>query len=187
MNITTKAKEFASYAHRDQVRNDEGKTPYIFHLEEVAELVKDSGGSEEEIAAAWLHDVVEDTEVTMEEVLREFGEEVAYIVNGVTDLPEWIPLSLQERKAKQAERVSKEKDSVKRVKLADQTSNVQIVGKGKLDFSMDINFAYIESAKQIARVCKGVSEYLDTLFEERYQVAYQNLRKLEEKRVLAEK
>ena len=179
MDIITKAKEFASHAHRNHVRNDEAKTPYVHHLVEVADLVKESGGTYQEIAAAWLHDIIEDTQTTIEDVRREFGDEIAEIVAGVTDLPEWLGLSLQERKAKQAARVSKESNSIKRIKLADQTSNVQIVGKGKLDFSMDTNFTYIDSAKKIAEGCKGVSEYLDRLFKERYQTAFENLKALE--------
>jgi guanosine-3',5'-bis(diphosphate) 3'-pyrophosphohydrolase len=175
MNIITKAKQFASDVHKHQVRNDEAKTPYVIHLAEVAELVRDSGGSDEEIAAAWLHDAVEDTEATMEEIIEEFGDEVGNIVEAVTDLTEWLPLTLAERKAKQAERVAKESDSVKRVKLADQTSNVKIVGDSDLTWGRDVDLIYINSARKIAEVCKGVSPYLDKLFEERYEETLQKL------------
>lgn len=175
MTLSVKAKEFAEHAHREHVRSDEAKTPYIFHLEEVAELVRASGGSDEEIAAAWLHDSVEDTEVTIEDIRREFGDTVGDIVDGVTDLLEWLPLPIGERKAKQAERVAKESASIRRVKLADQTSNVQIVGLGNDAFTMDIKFVYIDSTKKIAEACKGVSPYLDSLFAERYEVAHKNL------------
>lgn len=54
MDIVTITRDFALYHHKDQVCNDGAKTPYRFHLEEVVELVEKSGGSEEEIAAAWL-------------------------------------------------------------------------------------------------------------------------------------
>ena len=46
MNVAEKAGNFASHAHRDHVRNDEAKTPYVYHLAEVAELVRASGGSD---------------------------------------------------------------------------------------------------------------------------------------------
>ncbi|MDB5204620.1 MAG: hypothetical protein JWP09_648 [Candidatus Taylorbacteria bacterium] len=176
MDIIKKAKDFASHIHKDQVRNDSKKTPYIPHLLEVSELVTQSGGNDAEIVAAWLHDAVEDTDVTIEDIQKEFGNEIADIVNGLTDLPEWLSLSLYDRKTKQAERVANESASVKRVKLADQISNVQIVGKGDLDWGMDMDFAYLESAKKIAESCVGVSLYLDNLFSERYQKAFNNLK-----------
>lgn len=182
MDIVTKAKEFASEVHKDHVRNDEVKTPYIFHLEEVAELIKESGGSDLEIAAGWLHDTVEDTQTTIEDIFREFGKEIGDIVEGVTDLLEWLPLPLEERKAKQAERVAVESSSIRRVKLADQTSNVRIVGLANDNFPMDIKFIYIDSAKRIAEACRGVSPYLDTLFAERYETAYKNLTALKDLR-----
>jgi (p)ppGpp synthase/HD superfamily hydrolase len=113
MDIIIKAKEFASHLHRDHIRNDKEKTPYVLHLAEVAELVTQSGGSDPEIAAAWLHDTVEDTETTIKELRKEFGDEIADIVEGVTDLPEWLALSMHERKAKQAVRVASERSDFK--------------------------------------------------------------------------
>ena len=97
------------------------------------------------------------------------------IVDGVTDLLEWLPLPIGERKAKQAERVAKESESIRHVKLADQTSNVRIVGLGNDDYTMERKFIYIDSAKKLAEVCKGVSPYLDTLFAERCETAYKNV------------
>ena len=181
MNITTKAKEFASHAHKDHVRNDEAKTPYVYHLAEVADLVKESGGTDKEISAAWLHDAVEDTATTIEDVREEFGDEIGDMVQGLTDLPEWLQLSLHERKTKQSERVANESSSVRRVKLADQTSNVKIVGLGNDNFTLDEKFIYIDRAKQIAEACKGVSPYLDILFAERYETAHKNICLLQEK------
>jgi len=182
MDIITKAKELAEQAHKDHVRNDETKTPYILHLAEVVELVTESGGSEEEIVAGWLHDVVEDTPTTIADIHREFGDQVGEMVAGLTDLPEWLTLTLQERKLKQAERVAHESASVKRVKLADQVSNIQIVGMGNLNFVMAENYAYLDTARKIAEVCQGISPYLDKLFIERYNAALKNLKDIEEKR-----
>ena len=176
MDVIEKAKEIASYAHRNHVRNDDAKTPYVQHLAEVADLVRESGGTESEIAAAWLHDTVEDTHITIDDIRKEFSEEIAEIVAGLTDMPEWTTLSLAERKARQAKRVSKESSSIRRVKLADQASNVQIVGKKKLDSTTHKKITYIVGAKKIAEACKGVSAYLDTSFEERYQTTFKILK-----------
>ena len=54
------ARQFAATAHEGQV--DKNGRDYLEHLREVAEYVKEAGGTEEEIAAAWLHDIVEDTD-----------------------------------------------------------------------------------------------------------------------------
>ena len=174
MDIVRKAREFASHAHRTHVRNDEAKTPYVHHLAEVAELVRVSGGNDSEIAAAWLHDSVEDTSTTIEDIQREFGREIAAIVRGMTDLPEWSSLSLQERKLRQAERIAGAPATVKRVKLADQSSNVAIVGRGG-EFGIDNNLVYIAGALRIAEACRGVSPYLDDLFRDRYEIALKHL------------
>ncbi len=177
MRIVQKAREFAERVHEGHVRTDAARTPYILHLQEVAQLVEESGGSQQEIAAAWLHDTVEDTEATIEDIQNEFGDEIARLVEGLTDKTEWMSLSLGERKAKQAERVAKEPGSVKRVKLADQTSNVKIVSEGKDHFTLEEKFIYIESAKKIAEACSGVSAMLDELFLERYEEARNQLTK----------
>jgi (p)ppGpp synthase/HD superfamily hydrolase len=180
MDVVQKAKNFALHAHRDHVRNDRARTPYVHHLAEVAELVRASGGSQNEIAAAWLHDSVEDTSTSIEDIQREFGDDIAVIVTGVTDLPEWSSLSLQNRKLRQAERIASATDSIKRVKLADQSSNVEIVGRG-YEFGIDNNLVYITGALRIAEMCRGVSSYLDELFRERYEIAFMYLNGLQEK------
>ena len=173
--LVLKAEAFAREAHKDHTRNDVAKTPYVHHLEEVAGLVGQSGGTDNEIAAAWLHDAVEDTAVTIEDVKNSFGEEIAEIVYGLTDLPEFLAFSLADRKAKQAERVKNESESVRRVKLADQTSNVKIVGERRDNFSLADKHDYIEGARAIAQACSGISDFLDKEFGERYLVAKKNL------------
>ena len=180
MDIVTKAKEFASHAHKNHVRKDKDKTPYIYHVEETAENVRKSGGNEREIAAAWLHDTVEDTPTTIEDILREFGDEICDIVEGVTDLPEWNNLSMHERKTEQAERILNASNSIKRVKLSDQASNVRIAGLLNDIFTLDEKFVYLDRAKQIAEACRGVSPYLDELFAKYYKVTFKNLKASQE-------
>lgn len=169
-HLVLKAEVFATKAHEGQTEKDEQKTPYIFHPKKVAEMVEISGGSVEEIAAAWLHDVVEDTDVTIETIRNEFGEEVAHIVEGLTDLPEYTQLATAERKQKQADRVLTESDSVRRVKLADQISAVELDSKNGL-LDKDDRKRYIDGCKKIAENCKGISEFLDKKFNETYDEA----------------
>lgn len=167
MDIVQKAKEFATKAHKDHFAhfNNNRKFPYVMHLEEVADLVKNAGGNDKEIAAAWLHDTIEDTETTIEDIEKEFGQDIAEMVFGLTDLPEFKKLPLEERKKKQAERVAKESNSIKKVKLADQTSNVRRMSEGKPDWTKEQHIIYINGAKDIAKVCKEVSPELYEIFE----------------------
>jgi (p)ppGpp synthase/HD superfamily hydrolase len=139
------------------------------HLQEVADLVWASGGTTDEIVAGWLHDTVEDTDVTLREIEELFGKEVARIVEGLTDLEEYKDLSLRERKGKQALRIATLDDKTKRVKLADQTSNVRSLAVDPTT-SMTVEECreYIHAAKKIAIACKGVSPLLDGLFEEAF-------------------
>lgn len=146
-------------------KNDALKTPYIFHLQRTARLVQLSGGKEEEIAAAWLHDTIEDVGVTLEHIKKEFGDVVAEIVDGLTDLPEWNDLPYMERKSAQAERISKESDSIRRVKLADQISGGELDARNTL-IDIETRRQKIEGVIKVAEECKGVSEILDTLFDE---------------------
>ncbi len=85
--IVTSAKIFATAAHAaiGQKRKYSGDD-YIIHPERVAAIVEKHGGTDEMIAAAWLHDTVEDTDVTPELIIEMFGDEVAAIVDGLTDV-----------------------------------------------------------------------------------------------------
>lgn len=74
---------FALEAHGDQRRKD--GSPYVSHLLQVAGLVLEHGGSWDAAIAAILHDVVEDTDATLDDVSAQFGEEVAAIVESCTD------------------------------------------------------------------------------------------------------
>lgn len=92
-DLIERAKEFALNAHKDQMH---GSVPISVHLEAVSskavkeainyfDPVYDEKNIENIIAAAWLHDVAEDTSITLNDIEKEFGFDVAYIVNGVTD------------------------------------------------------------------------------------------------------
>ncbi len=179
MDIIQKAKEFAEKAHKDHFAhfNNNRKFPYVMHLEEVAELVKNAGGNDEEIASTWLHDTIEATETTIEDIEKEFGKNITEIVFGLTDLPEFINLPLEERKIKQAERVAKESNSIKKVKLADQTSNVRRIAEGKPNWTKEQHIIYINGAKKIAEVCKEVSPEMYKIFEKYYEESFNKINK----------
>ncbi len=171
-NLTARAKAFAAEKHRGQTRTNKAKDPYIIHLEEVARLVAESGGSEVEIAAAWLHDTVEDTKTSVEEIRYQFGLEVAHIVDVLTDNAATAKLSIPERKLVQAIRVSGQDKSAKRVKLADQTSNARLCALDPpTNWSKSEVLQYVEGAEKVAFACAGVSEFLDEEFRKAHRDA----------------
>lgn len=169
-DVIGRAERLATKAHEGQFRRNVARDPYITHPRAVAALVEQSGGNTEEIASAWLHDVVEDTQVTIDEIRQEFGDAIAHIVDGLTDPPHFEGNPIAVRKQWQAERVLEKSDSVKRVKLADQLNNIQFVGfDPPTDYSTTNQLDYVDGAHAIAKNCAGVSEMLDALFEETYR------------------
>ena len=80
MNIKEKAKIFAIKAHKGQIRKSEPDKPMIIHPISVGLLLEEYGYDDEVIAAGFLHDVVEDTKYTLEDIKKEFGDEVANLV-----------------------------------------------------------------------------------------------------------
>jgi (p)ppGpp synthase/HD superfamily hydrolase len=170
--LVKKAKKFAIEAHAGLFRPNRAREPYSVHLQETAELIEEAGGSEIEIAAGWLHDTVEDTGATMEEIRTEFGDEVADIVTGLTD-PKWPEnISTLDRKKFQAVRVKSESNSTKLCKLADQTSNMRSVAVDPpVKWTSQKCRDYAEGARIIAAECQGISSILDKYFVEAHEKA----------------
>lgn len=83
MTLIEKAKAFAEKVHTGQTYG--GDKPYTYHLAAVVQEAERFKLPEEVVAAAWLHDTIEDTNTTREELINEFGEEVARLVWAVTD------------------------------------------------------------------------------------------------------
>jgi (p)ppGpp synthase/HD superfamily hydrolase len=173
-NRLNRAQEFArtAHAHISEVSASGIKRPHIHHIQEVADLVWISGGTEEETIAAWLHDSVEDTEVSLDAVEKEFGTEVREIVEGLTDHIDFKGMLLQDRKRLQAERLRGEDERVRRVKIADQISNIRSLALDPVnDMTPEECYDYVRGAKLLADECRGISELLDTLFDQVYVMA----------------
>lgn len=122
--LMLRAEVFATAAHAavGQVRKYTGK-PYITHPHAVANLVAEAGGSFVMIAAAWLHDVVEDTAVTIETIEAEFGPDVASLVRGLTDVSKPEDGNRAQRKAIDRAFMAKQSPECKTIKLADMINN----------------------------------------------------------------
>jgi len=116
------ALEQARADHAGQVRNGSGGMPYIEHPITVAARLDEEGYGEDAVAAALLHDVVEDSETTLDELREKFGEAVAGIVGVLTD-DESIE-SYRERKAEHRERVAAAGEEAMAIYGADKLTNV---------------------------------------------------------------
>ncbi len=173
-SFVDRAKRFALRAHEGLFRENAAREPYSVHIEEVADLVMKAGGNPEEVAAAWLHDVVEDTGITLDQLRTEFGEVVAEIVHGLTDPPEFEGMPTLDRKMLQAKRVATESDSVKLVKIADQTSNTRSVAVDPpVGWNPEKCVLYVEGARRIVAQCQGVSIFLEAEFAKAHQASTQ--------------
>lgn len=131
MSLIPEARAFAIERHTaiNHVRKYTG-APYTVHLERVAAFVEVFDGTTDMIAAAWLHDVVEDTPTTLEEIRVRFGEVVADLVRGLTDVyvdPEHGNRAA--RKAKEAERLGNESAQIQTIKLADLIDNTHDIAE----------------------------------------------------------
>ncbi|GGL69349.1 phosphohydrolase [Wenxinia marina] len=161
----TAAAHFAARIHADQRRRGASDVPYVNHVIEVAALVAEAGGEACEVIAALLHDVVEDSDTTLDEIEESFGSDVARLVDGMTDSPEWEGLPRPERKRRQAEHMKTAPDGVRRIKIADQTSNVRDIVRLPEAWTDDDPAQYLEGAERVVDACRGAAPWLEAAFD----------------------
>jgi (p)ppGpp synthase/HD superfamily hydrolase len=121
-----RAARFAAERHATQKRKGAAAEPYINHLIEVAQLVSMAIPEQDAnlVMAALLHDTIEDTETTREELIDRFGSDVANLVVEMTDDKS---LPKQERKRLQIENAPKKSERAQTIKLADKISNLRSI------------------------------------------------------------
>lgn len=134
-DLVFKAMEFAEFKHAEQKRKYTG-LPYFTHLHNVAVLVGKRTNKPELVAAAYLHDTLEDTDTTYHELVIVFGEEIANLVLELTDVftseayPDW---NRAIRKAKECARLATVSDDAKLIKrcdIEDNTADIEVNDPG---------------------------------------------------------
>ncbi|MBB13247.1 MAG: hypothetical protein CMC78_03665 [Flavobacteriaceae bacterium] len=145
--LINKAKMLAGKAHEGQFRKYSGM-PYIVHPIEVATIVQTVDHSDEMIAAALLHDVVEDTDYTVEDIAKEVSPAVAELVDGLTDVSSPQDGNRKVRKAIDKDHLAEQNAEVQTIKLADVISNSQDIKANDPKFAK----VYIEEMKALLEV-----------------------------------
>jgi (p)ppGpp synthase/HD superfamily hydrolase len=160
----------ATQAHAGQIRNGAGGIPYIEHPKAVAELLAEHGWTEEVLAAALLHDVIEDSEMTLDDLEGKFGDPVTALVGALSDnetIADWI-----ERKREHRERVSTAGPEALAIYGADKLTNARALRaaweeegekvtaelKVPLDDKLDAWEADLELLRQVAAELRFLDE-----------------------------
>ena len=162
------ALQFAAQKHRDQRRKDHAASPYINHPIQVANVLWREGGVHEPavICAALLHDTIEDTETTADELVEHFGRRITGMVLEVTD-DKLLPKA--ERKRRQIEHAPHLSRAAKLVKLADKICNLRdVAASPPPTWPLRRRRAYFDWARKVVDGLRGVHPRLERVFDAAY-------------------
>lgn len=160
-----KALHYAADLHKDGRRKGKAGEPYVNHVIEVAELLARVGGVHDVavLQAAVLHDVVEDTEASFEDVERGFGPEVRRIVEEVSDDK---TLPKEERKRLQVEKAPALSAAAKMVKIADKISNVcALMHSPPSEWTDERRLDYLDWSARVVDGCRGCNPRLESYYD----------------------
>ena len=170
LKMLLKALAFAAHKHRDQRRRNTDASPYINHPISLADILCNEGHVTDVnvICGAILHDTVEDTEATEDELHALFGDDINGIVMDVTDDKS---LDKEARKQQQIEHAAHIRTGAKLVKLADKISNLRDVAPDPpAGWSLQRRQAYFDWAKCVIDRLRGVHAPLETIFDETFSL-----------------
>ncbi len=162
MTLVADALAFATEAHAGQLRKGPAQMPYITHPIAVANILWETGErSPIVLAAALLHDTVEDCGVTREQLVKRFGPAVASIVIEVTDEPGLLGAARKDAQVAKAPTLS---HGAKRLKLADKTANLTDIVDNPPGWAKRSMQGYTKDAQRVARALGSVSPVLEAKF-----------------------
>ena len=175
LRLISEAAELAARRHNGMARKGRGNEPYINHLAEVANLLSAAteGADAELVAAGWLHDTIEDTETTREELAERFSERVASLVVECTDD---MSLPKAERRRLQVVNASHKSPGAKLIKIADKISNIRArILRNPTAEERDDLVDYTNWAEQVVAGCRGGNVFLDQTFDKTVKLARNSL------------
>jgi guanosine-3',5'-bis(diphosphate) 3'-pyrophosphohydrolase len=170
LSLLVKAMAFAAQKHKDQRRKDEAGSPYINHPVQLVDVLVHEGGVTDlsTIVAAMLHDTVEDTDATADEIEAVFGAEIRLIVEEVTDDKS---LGRQACKQHQIDKAPSLSYEARAVKLADKICNLRdIASNPPAGWPLDRRQAYFDWSKRVIDGLRGTHPTLEALFDETYRL-----------------
>jgi GTP diphosphokinase / guanosine-3',5'-bis(diphosphate) 3'-diphosphatase len=159
---------FAADKHRAQRRKDKEASPYINHPIALADVLVNEGGVDDPVAlcAAVLHDTIEDTETSYEELQQRFGKEVADVVLEVTDDKTLLKAERKERQVTHAPHLSQR---ARLVKLADKICNLRdIASNPPANWPLERKQEYYEWAKRVIDGLRGAHPGMERVFDREY-------------------
>lgn len=162
---------FAAERHANQRRKDAAASPYINHPVAVARILAEAGINDPiTLCAALLHDTIEDTPTTAEEIRGIFGDAVAGVVLELTD-DKSLPKA--ERKRLQVVRAADKSERARLVKIADKISNLHDLATcPPRDWSIQDRHVYCRLAKSVVDQIRGTHPVLESRFDAAYQQVF---------------
>ena len=156
---------YATEMHRGQRRKGRHGEPYINHCLRVASTLSTDGGYNDVVllSAAILHDTIEDTPATVDDINERFGALIAKVVAEVTDDDR---LPYQARRAQQSERAATLSSRAKLVRLADKIDNVRDILQRPPSWGIERRQDYVRWASQVIAGLRGIDAVLEAIFDQ---------------------
>jgi guanosine-3',5'-bis(diphosphate) 3'-pyrophosphohydrolase len=168
LGLVVEALAFAAERHRDQRRKDSARTPYVNHPIALLRVLSLEAGVEDPVVlcAALLHDTVEDTATTPQEIEARFGPEIRAVVMEVTD-DKRLPKA--ERKRLQIVHSARASEPARLIKLADKICNLRDVAAAPpADWDPERCREYFDWARAVVEGIRGTHGVLEALFDQAY-------------------
>jgi guanosine-3',5'-bis(diphosphate) 3'-pyrophosphohydrolase len=171
LSLVSAAADLAARRHNGMARKGRGNEPYVNHLAEVASILAGvtDGADAELVAAGWLHDTIEDTGTTRDEIAKKFGPRVAALVVEVTDD---MSLAKTERRQRQIEDAQHKSPGARLIKIADKISNIRArIHSAPTPEERAVLTDYVDWAEKVVAGCRGGNAALDRMFDDTVKLA----------------
>lgn len=164
---------YAAEKHKYQRRKGFNQVPYINHPLKVSKMLSDCGEKDEDLLiASLLHDIIEDTDVTVDDLCREFGKPICDLVIEVTDDKD-LPYAI--RKELQVKNAPDLSPKAKKLKIADKICNIRDIISYPLDWSTERKLTYLEWSQHVVKGCEGVNPELEKVFKQTLEEGLETL------------